>query len=223
MKFVLLLYITCILAVSECSLLGPRLALTYAFSNTSNGNLAVRVSRELEDITVNFPDLRARGLFARQETCSDPADGTNSSVAKFFPAERKYVKPTKKLLELCPDGITCCPAGDNCVSGGCCPSGEIQCGSSKCYDPDTEICCSNGIQACSKGQDCVTGGCCPSGEVLCGSSKCYDPSTEFCCSDGTRLCVWWLLSLRASRLWEQQLLRPNDRQLLHWFGASLGM
>ncbi len=82
MKFVLLLLITCSLA--ECSLFDPRFdVISYAFSNSSNGHLLGHASRKLHNL-VDFPKIRARELFARQETCNDPADGRDSVAPHVF-------------------------------------------------------------------------------------------------------------------------------------------
>jgi hypothetical protein len=86
----------------------------------------------------------------------------------------------------CSNGY-CCPAGDNCVPDGCCSAGEQQCGSSKCYNPETEICCGDS-GTCPKVEDCVVGGCCPSGQIPCGSNKCYNPESQQCCQKGSQ--VW---------------------------------
>jgi len=67
------------------------------------------------------------------------------------------------------------------VTGGCCPSGQIPCGISKCYDPKTQICCSDGISACPLVKTACRG-LLSLWQIPCGSSKCYDPKILKCCS-----------------------------------------
>ncbi|EPS40004.1 hypothetical protein H072_6284 [Dactylellina haptotyla CBS 200.50] len=51
----------------------------------------------------------------------------------------------KRQTRQCPGGshpcdaasITCCYNGYDCVSTGCCPSGQVPCGATKCYNPST--------------------------------------------------------------------------------------
>lgn len=84
---------------------------------------------------------------------------------------------------LCPNGVLCCPTGDNCVPGGCCRPGSVQCSSISCYNPATQVCCSDGF-SCQIGYDCVSGGCCPKGQKPCGARNCYDPTLKKCCNNG---------------------------------------
>ena len=81
---------------------------------------------------------------------------------------------------MCPNG-RCCRTGQTCVTSGCCPSGNQQCGSRGCYNPGAgETCCGGTGRYCSKGYDCVSNGCCRKGTKPCGSG-CYDPKTQVCC------------------------------------------
>ncbi|KAF5659226.1 platelet endothelial aggregation receptor 1 [Fusarium circinatum] len=77
--------------------------------------------------------------------------------------------------------------GSTCISTGCCRGNAKECGSSRCYDPSSQVCCSSGT-ACLKSQTCVSGGCCSRGETKCGSSGCYNPNTSVCCGGVGRNC-----------------------------------
>lgn len=81
---------------------------------------------------------------------------------------------------MCGNG-KCCRTGQTCVTNGCCPSGNSQCGTRGCYNPGAgESCCGGTGRYCPKGYDCVSNGCCRKGTKPCGSG-CYDPKTEVCC------------------------------------------
>ncbi|KAF2420571.1 hypothetical protein EJ08DRAFT_25182 [Tothia fuscella] len=115
------------------------------------------------NLTSEFVVGEHERLFARQQQCANSG----------------YVP--------CANQAGCCPAGDNCVAGGCCSAGKIKCGSNNCYDPTSEICCNTAGLVCYKSQTCVSGGCCPAGQQKCGTSKCYDPATQKCCEQNGQI------------------------------------
>ncbi|KAH7129960.1 hypothetical protein B0J13DRAFT_627098 [Dactylonectria estremocensis] len=61
------------------------------------------------------------------------------------------------------------------MSGDCCPTGTKPCGSSKCYDPDTQICCDGDASVWA----------CPKSDKCCSTGYCYDADSEICCDNGS--------------------------------------
>ena len=109
---------------------------------------------------------------------------------------------------ICPTQTHCCLPGYDCVSDGCCPTGEVPCGA-RCYNPRTHKCCADGVATCKIGYDCVPSGCCPSGEIPCGKSKCYNPKTQTCCTGSGRV---WGCGLGANCCPSPGLCSKSDEQ-----------
>ena len=78
----------------------------------------------------------------------------------------------------CSDGSSCKLGYDCMEGGGCCPSGEIRCGQSRCFNPATQKCCvgSGYAWACRTSEECCTLG---------GAIACVNPNIEQCCPGGT--------------------------------------
>lgn len=99
-------------------------------------------------------------------------------TVRFAPRYTSSFTDISKIAVPCNDG-RCCQAGQDCVPGGCCDSGLVRCGLSKCYNARTSECCTlpGSAWACDKGASC------------CGTpGLCYKSGVSKCCADGKRTC-----------------------------------
>ena len=89
----------------------------------------------------------------------------------------------------CPSGTQCCPAGNVCGPGGCCPAGNLPCGE-KCKDRHSFLRLSLPLTrsrssgcADAQGDCCPDNSCCPAGNVSVHSANKYGIFLIRCSAD----------------------------------------